>query len=362
MSEGGGATASRVARARSRRRKRRAVAAAMILVVAGGVWAVASAPSGGGSAGPGAGSPSASSAGAPSQVLLLAVRAEPSYLALVGSGGGRAPSIVAVPSDLVAVISGQGQTLADAAIESGLALDVGLSNTIGVWVPHYLATDLGGLATMVPSAGISIDLPSVLTLAGKAEGPGPSTLTGIQVAAYQNPARGSDRMVRWQEVLGALFHEPPAMPAARYSSTDDAKTAASILASSRGASVELLPAIPVAGLLRPEAGPDARMLDSSFGIGMTPATHLVLLNATGRTGTDALATRKLVPAGFQIVAYSRPAPGKYPITQVFASTQQALPIANRVRTLLGGGKVVYTSQTSGLADITVVLGEGFGKG
>ena len=82
----------------------------------------------------------------------------------------------------------------------------------------------------------------------------------------------------------------------------------------------------------------------------------MVLNGSGVPGAGELVASKLVPGGFRIVASGNAQTFDHAETQIVATTARAETQADRVRGLLGVGTVVLGAGSSGLADITIVVG------
>jgi hypothetical protein len=138
---------------------------------------------------------------------------------------------------------------------------------------------------------------------------------------------------------------------------DDVGAVQDAFRAARGARFRELPATLSEGrLLVPDDGAIRRQLSSLFGISVGPPVGVVVLNGSGVPGVGELVASKLVPGGFRIVASENARTFDHKVTEIVATTDQAKAQADRVRGLLGVGTVVLGAGSSGLADITVVVG------
>jgi hypothetical protein len=110
------------------------------------------------------------------------------------------------------------------------------------------------------------------------------------------------------------------------------------------------------GLLVTDDAAIRRQLASLFGIEIGPPVRVVVLNGSGVPGVGEIVASKLVPGGFRIVASGNARTFDRRVTQIVATTDQAQAQAEQVRRLLGVGTVVLGAGSSGLADITIVVG------
>ena len=127
-------------------------------------------------------------------------------LALVGTRvGDRLPSFFTVPFDLSLTVPGQGDIAApEVASLDPEAVRVAVSNTFGAWAEHVAVLDLEGLAAVVDRGGdLRVHVPALSVTDAWSIGPGPTRLTGEQVAALLTvPDEGGE--ARWAAVVQAL--------------------------------------------------------------------------------------------------------------------------------------------------------------
>ncbi len=296
----------------------------------------------------------------PSHLVLFAVLAKPEpFVALVGSMGGQPPAVVDVPARLVLTLPGAGSgTVADAVAAPGPLFTASVSNALGTWVPHESITDLAGLARIVDGAGgVSVDLVQPVEVDGREIGPGPVTMDGRLASAFLRGAAGLAPAERWQELLVALFRSGLSAQADDFTQVDDPASVLAVFAEARAPRYRELPATPSEGrLLVPDDPAIRRTLSSVLGIQTKPPVGVVVLNGSGVPGVGETVAARLVPGGFRIVASGNAQTFDHQVTEIVATTDQAEAQAKRVRRLLGVGTVVLGAGTSGLADITIVVG------
>jgi hypothetical protein len=296
----------------------------------------------------------------PSQLVLFGVLAKPEpFVALVGSMGEKPPAAVDVPARLVLTLPGAGSgTVADALGAPGSLFGASVSNAIGTWVPHRAVTDLAGLARMVDAAGgVTLDLVQPVEVGGQEIGPGPVSMAGGQASAFLAGGVGLAPAERWQELLAALFRTGLLVQASDLLQVDDLGAVQAVFEAARAPRLRELPATPSeGGLLVPDDPDIRRALSSLFGVEVGPPVGVVVLNGSGVPGVGEIVASKLVPGGFRIVASGNARNFDHRVTEIVATTTAAQAQAGRVRRLLGVGTVVLGEGSSGLADITIVVG------
>ena len=89
--------------------------------------------------------------------------------------------------------------------------------------------------------------------------------------------------------------------------------------------------------------------------------RLVVLNGNGEPGVGEEVARLLVPEGFRLVANGNAETFNLKRTQILASSEDYLDEARLARRLLGTGEVFVGGPPSGVGDVTVVVGDDFGR-
>ena len=353
---------SRVARSavRERRRRRRIAAGVTIAVAAAAAWLLW--PSGASNPSP---PPSGTARGVPTDGLGIA----PTTLAisLNGAGvpliavarpGGADVPVLTVPAQMSLEIPGVGEgTTAAIADQDGEGLRVALSNTLGMWIDHYLVLDVEGLGRIADAAGgLAATLPGSVDLSSGAVGPGDVTLTGTQVTEYLG-IDGPNAFTRWEVILPGLLNAR--VGGSLDGTSDDLAAVSQLLPVGGQVRIDTFPTRISAGQV---SVPDYVKLDDlmgeDFGVAHTPIPVLVQ-NGTGEPGLAADVARRLVPEGFRVVLSGNASTFDYRETQVVASGDDHVVEAQRARRALGVGVLAVTQVPSGVADVTIVIGKDF---
>jgi LytR cell envelope-related transcriptional attenuator len=351
---------SRVARSAARGRRRHRVAAVVAIAVAG-AGAVLLWPSGG----PEPAAPSEQARGTPTDGLgieptTLAISLEGAAVPLIAVArpGGADVPVLTVPAQMSLEIPGVGEATTDAiARQDGEGLRVALSNTVGVWIEHYLVLDMEDLGRIADAAGgVAVTLPGQVDLSSGAVGPGDVTLTSAQVTEYLG-IDGPNAFTRWEVILPGLLNAR--VGGSLGGASDDLAAVLRRLPVDGQVRIDTFPTRISTGQVRV---PDYEALDAlmgtDFGVPHTPVPVLVQ-NGTGRPGLAADVARVLVPEGFRVVLSGNASTFDYRETQVVASGDEHVKEAQRARRALGVGVLAVTQVPSGVADLTIVIGKDF---
>jgi LytR cell envelope-related transcriptional attenuator/cell envelope-related transcriptional attenuator-like protein len=299
-------------------------------------------------------------AATPSDLVLISVKgADAAFVGVAGSGGGRDPAAIVVDPGTTIVVPGQGETvLEDLADQAGDSVRIGVANAIGAWIPHYLVTDLDGLTAIVDRAGgLTVNVPEAQTVNGRVIGPGDTRLNGDTVAAYLR-APGDDAGTRWATVFEAILEQVPAIQQSDLLETDDVDASTAALTAARGALVEPLPTETVLASVLVLHQPDADTLVQER-FGTTEPDRAFVQNGSGAPGVGEDVARLIVPEGFRIVLSGNAEDFHHEQTQVIASTNDDVDLAEEIADALGVGLVEVAQVPSGLADVTIVVGKDF---
>jgi hypothetical protein len=284
------------------------------------------------------------------QLLSLSIRSLPVPLvAVIGaSGSGTSTGIVIPPSLLVTIPGGGDSTIAQTALAPGETLASTISNVLGTWIGAHATTDMVGLTAIVDRAN-GITLPGAT-----------STSTGEQVRAYLEKETGSERLRRWGEVLGALLAKPLTLQPSDLRDPTETGGAQAVLSNVSDAQVESLPTQPAQSRFV-VADPTAveRLMSTALGIDTAPVARVSVLNGNGRPGVGESVASVLIPAGFRIVSSQNAAQFTHEATQIVAQGEPARTSAEKLKALLGVGRVIVVAQRSGFADITLVVGKDY---
>jgi hypothetical protein len=301
------------------------------------------------------------------------------YVMVLAVAPDRAPFAVVVPSNTTVDLPGGGpSTVGDATTTPGLLI-AATQATFDRRVAHYvLSTETDVLAMVDRLGGITVQVQEGFRSGGDTLGPGATRLYGAEVLAYLeqpafeqallgvsgdevDPELADETLSRWQDVLWGLFSASG--EADRWDGPvgeSDAADPARLLARGTGALVTELPTAP---------GEDERVVPDTQAIGQMvrnsfPETggelvRVVVLNGNGRPGQGLDIGVALAPHGFHVVAAQNAASFRVRATAIIASSDAFLVEAERVRVLLGVGRVYVGPQPTGIADITIVAGRDF---
>jgi hypothetical protein len=294
---------------------------------------------------------------APSTLVISLDGAAVPLIAVVRRGIADVP-VLTVPAQMSLEIPGIGEGTTDAiARQDGDGLRVALSNTVGVWIDHYLVLDMTGLARMVDAAGgLEVTLPGQVNLSSGVVGPGDATLTGAEVTAYLGIV-GPNAFTRWEVILPALLNAQVEGPLR--GASDDLADVSQLLPVGGQVRIDTFPTRISAGQV---SVPDYDKLDElmakDFGV-VRPPVPVLVQNGVGEPGLAADVARLLVPTGFRIVLSGNASSFDHRQTQVVASGDDHVADAQRARRALGVGVLAATQVPSGVADVTIVIGKDF---
>jgi len=354
---------SRTARSDAALRRRRliAIGAVLVILVVGFAGLQLSDNSGGGAAPPVTTSSPPAQTG-PATLTAFSVTGAPrALLAVVGSGGAKAPAALVLPSGMTIIVPGQGETTTEnVQALPGESMRVGVSNAVGSWADHYAVTDLRRFGKIIDGAGgLTVDLADAYPVGGTVLGPGRTKMTGDQVVAFLSQ-RANDTDLRWSSVLQAFLAAAPAVDAQDLTATDDAAAAVAALRSAAApdVDVEVAPTQVVGGTaIVPSQPAFDQLVGRLFG---TPApVRTLVLNGNGKPGIGEAVARAILPEGFRVVLSENAESFNHPKTTVTATGNAFVDDARRARNALGVGVVQVTRVPSGLADVTIVVGEDF---
>jgi LytR cell envelope-related transcriptional attenuator/LytR_cpsA_psr family len=295
----------------------------------------------------------------PSDLLAFSITGAPSALAAtIGGGQTRSSAAGVVPPNLTFVMPGAGEMNSDRIQDlAGDQMRLGVSNIGGTWDGHYAAMDIerfGGVIDRL--GGLTVDLSDVYPAGAEALGPGSTRLSGAQVVSLLR-TRADDTASRFADVLRALLAAQPAMSPTDFSSTDDPQTAAAMLAP--GATrVEIMPSEVVGGSILSVAQPDLDDLMTELFGTSTPARAEVR-NGNGSPGVGGEVAAQLIPAGFRIVLSENADTFDYKTTEVVANGTENEAAATAALDAIGVGKITVSQISSGLADVSVTVGQDY---
>jgi hypothetical protein len=348
-------------RAHRRRRGEALVTVLVVLSVGSYAWVQAKNYSVGAPKPSSSASPSnASLGGGPPQFLALSVTgsAQP-LLAMVGVSGSGQPTALSVPMGLTMVVPGAGEMQAkDVGHLAGPSMRLALSNLVGAWADHWLVTDLDRLATLIDrTGGLNANLTQIFVIDTGGLGPGPTTLDGAQVRALLS-TQGTEAQAAWGAVLTALLQHPPTLERNDVAGTDSFSAAQRALGRATGAGVIAIPTAIVASSAIVAAQPDLDALMTKT-FGTVAPVSVILQNGSGFAGVGALVSRRILPAGFRVVVSGNASTFDHAKTTIVANGVANVKASKRLRRALGVGLIRLSRVTSGIGDITVVVGKDF---
>lgn len=414
-SDGGAAPARRrragrrTARRRQRRRhllRRGALGLGVALLVAAVVWVALPLLSGGGAEPlPGDGQDTGV-LGDPQPTAVLATYDET-------EGGGVADLVVVLAHDEVAgtgtVLFVPATTVADVpghgllqvgrayAFGQGPLLEATLDNLLGIHLDQSVSVSRQGWASLFTRVGgFQVDLPERL-VSEAPDGtrqvrfqPGPQFLDGPRLAellTFRQPGEAElGRLPRAQRVLaglfGALGADPDLLEAVFADGAPMLDTGAptgapedlvrSLAQDAAAGTLEFrtLPVSPIGSgddsSYRPDAARVAALVADRFAASVPEAgpaagRRLRILNGNGVPGVGQQVAQRLLPAGFRVVLTGNADSFAYDETRivVHGDDDQHIAAAERVRALLGVGRIERSGTPQSVVDITVVVGHDF---
>ncbi|HEX3299907.1 MAG TPA: LCP family protein [Actinomycetota bacterium] len=303
--------------------------------------------------------PSAAPSGAakPGDLLAFSMTGAPAALAAT-IGGGDADAAVIVPPDLTFVMPGAGEMNSNEIQDlPGTEVQIGLSNIGGAWDGHYATMDLDRFGGVVDRlGGLNVNLSDAYPAGTEDLGPGPTQLSGAQVVSLLR-TRSDDTSARFADVLTAFLSTHPTMSPTDFSSTDDPQAAGSILADGV-TQVEIMPSEVVGGSILSTAQPDLDELMTQL-FGTTPPARVEVRNGNGSPGVGGDVAARLIPAGFRIVLSENADNFDYKTTEVVANGTDNEAEAAKALDALGVGKITVSQISSGLADVSVTVGQDY---
>jgi hypothetical protein len=288
------------------------------------------------------------------QVVAWTVRSErpdgPTFVAVLAAGGEEPPLVLAIPAETITSVPGHDVISVEQAADSGDAVLMGtvVENLVGVHVQDSLVTPVEEVGRVVEPLGrIPVD--------GRTMGP-------KAVVRYLDraPVGVPEGIFRWEVVLAELL--PAAEPEDLEALPEPLRA---VFRASAGEPVEVI-GLPVSDAGSDVVVPDqeavSELVGERFGGEADPAgrVRLVLLNGNGTPGIGAEVARILVPEGFRVVESGNARTFDMPQTLIIAASEEDLPYARKAHLLLGTGRLLLGEHPTGLADVTVVIGEDFG--
>jgi len=195
------------------------------------------------------------------------------------------------------------------------------------------------------------------------------TLPGAQLLGFLR-GRGEAADLRWRVALGALLGRGPlgagdlaegTWPGGDLAEADDPAAAIRTLGAAGGAEVVPLPTRRLDdAVLVPDLEAVDELARRLFGGPGSEPLRVSVWNGSGTPGVGRLVAERLIPAGFRIVLSENADAFGQAETVITAMGWDMRPAAERVRELLGVGRVRVQRVPSGFADLGIVVGEDLG--
>jgi hypothetical protein len=292
-------------------------------------------------------------------LLAFSISGAPSALAAtIGGVEAGASAAVVVPPNLTFVMPGAGEMSSDRIHElPGDQTRLAISNIGGAWDGHYATMDLDRFGGVVDRlGGLTVDLSDAYPAGAEVLGPGPTRLSGSQVVSLLR-TRSDDTASRFADVVRAFLAAKPTMSPTDFASTDDPQAAATLLAAG-DTRVEIMPSEVVGGSVLAIAQPDLDGLMTEL-FGTTPPQRAEVRNGNGSPGVGGEVAAQLIPAGFRIVLSENADTFDHATTEVVANGTDNQDAAAAARDAIGVGKIVVSQISSGLADVSVTVGQDY---
>ncbi|MEX2459305.1 MAG: LytR C-terminal domain-containing protein [Actinomycetota bacterium] len=301
------------------------------------------------------------------QLTILAYRGESTGIAVLATSrsGARDPVILAVPTNVIATRPGHGSGPLGEALAGGTSVaKTTVANLLGLEIHRagILEPDsMGAFGDDV--AGIAVDLGTRVRVLERQVGPGEVTLSGEEVAAYLDGTNDAlEAGLRFQEVLVGLIEGAREKPAALQEAVEDADDGfgAAVAAVDPETIVEELPVNDAGSGIASLDTEDAESLIAElFARPTDEVASVVLLNGNGIPGIGGKLGERIVPEGFRVVVSTNAMSFDFEETQIVVRDVKLLDEGRRLRSLLGLGQVSVGEASTGLADITVLIGKDF---
>lgn len=348
--------AERSHRSERRRRIWGAVAVVVVLAVLVAVVVARTGDEGTPAATPSA-STSPSAPAGPADLLAFSVTGAPHAL-LATVGRGAVDASVVLPPDLTLTMPGAGEITTEQLQQlDGSSMRIGVSNVAGAWNTHYGVMDLIAFGEAVDRlGGLNVELQDAYVTGADVFGPGQIHMTGDQVVALLR-ADEDDIAARWADVLTAFLAAQPNLASNDFTETDDAQAAAEMLGAG-AAPAQILPTQAVGGTAMIAAQPDLDDLMTQL-FGTPTPLRAEVRNGNGQPGVGESVGARLIPAGFRIVLSDNADTFDHQTTQIIAAGTENAGAAQDAKEALGIGKVIVSQVSSGLADVSVIVGQDY---
>ena len=301
-------------------------------------------------------------------LTVLAYRGQQTGIAVLATSrsGARDPVVLVVPTNVIASVPGHGTGPLSEALAGGAPVaQTTIANLLGLPLHERGLLTPEGLGEFGDAAeGITVDLGARATVLGRSVGPGEVRLSGAQTAAYLD---GTDDplevTLRWEEVLTGLIEAAHREPEALQAAADDASAGfgAAIARVPADTLVEELPIKDAgSGVASMDTVKAEDLIGQLFARPTDEVASVVLLNGNGVPGIGASLAERIVPRGFRVVVSTNARSFEFETTQIVVRDERFMSVGRRLRSLIGVGQVSVGQASTGLADITVLIGKDFG--
>lgn len=279
-------------------------------------------------------------------LALVTVRTDDALLpAVVGSTGFGTTGALVIPPSVTVVIPGQGEsTVSDAMQLEPRPAATAISNLLGVWIDDTATLEAAEVAAVADGTGgveIGRDAVRGTEVTSMLDGPDPGDVAALQI------------VLKALATAGASWNESNLSQAINGGHVADALSALS------GSNIVTLQADEVArGVVRSSPEQVSQALVDAFGGPAAEATPVIVLNGNGVPGIGERVAERLIPGGFRVAVSQNASEFHHPETLIVVGSPDDVGLAERVRDLLGVGRV-SVSVGSGIAPVTVVVGEDF---
>jgi hypothetical protein len=263
-------------------------------------------------------------------------------VAIVLADGGRAPMALAIPWYTVASVPGYGLDVIGQALDlrSPDVAAAAVENLLGIQIDAWAGSTVVDVAGLVDRlGGIEVEDRTVR---------GEAFLGYIRRTVGNEETEGELRFIRWLEAVQGILRAAPSDPGA-------------LTSLPAGTDVVTFPTESIgSGLAAPVREEVDRLVAERFVSSAETDVRLVVLNGNGTPGVGGRVARLLVPAGFRLVSSLNAPTFDYEETRIVAAEEGFIQQAEMARSLLGVGRVVLGEQPTGVADVTVLVGQDFG--
>jgi hypothetical protein len=280
------------------------------------------------------------------------------FVVVFAAPAGRHPTALAIPEDTaVDVPDGPDQMGgADLSVEMLIAAT---QATLERRVAHAVTSQQSDLSTLIDDlGGVTVELDAVTNVGDAELGPGGVRLLGAEAVAYLNSATPEDRSLRWETLLQGLMGAAPDRAAWAALAGPAHPGAASVFEASLGADVFELPTVVSDLGTSSDTGGVADLVASRFPLG-GQLVKVIVLTGVSRPGVVRDVIGHIAPAGYWVVASQTASERRVGATEIVAGDEGFLEDANTVRDVLGVGRVYVGTQPTGVADVTIVVGEDY---